>query len=272
MDAGPIDIDLLPPEPQRAAALPVYPSLLPGESFASWMTRTAARYHLSARHFLADVLGWQPSKARWHAAGLLTEQHHRLAAAMVVSVETLRDFTPTTGLAYHASVCPACLAEDKEPYRRALWSTLDCTVCARHGLLLIDHCGRCRSPVDVPWQIRAAGDCPATLAHCGRCGNLLAARSGIPAEPSPIRLNNPIVVGLLQAVLTSPEGLAAACGQVWTPVPAKPRRAIPEWCVADRYSLQCITEWLTADAARLDWCLAQSQRPTTPHAASLCIL
>lgn len=76
---------------------------------------------------------------------------------------------PPTGRAYGQSsfgqqVCPACLAEDREPYFRTSWRLSFYSVCLRHRRMMIDRCPGCSSPIHLPNVATGA-----TLVHCGSC-------------------------------------------------------------------------------------------------------
>jgi hypothetical protein len=43
--------------------------------------------------------------------------------------------------------CPACLAEDVIPYFRKQWRVAFVTICVRHGIMLLDRCPKCKSPL-----------------------------------------------------------------------------------------------------------------------------
>jgi hypothetical protein len=78
--------------------------------------------------------------------------------------------------------CPACLSEDAVPYFRRSWCLAFVTVCARHGLRLLDRCAACRAWLRFE---RTSLDAE-SLAVCYRCNSDLRSapmRRIQPGEP-----------------------------------------------------------------------------------------
>lgn len=63
-------------------------------------------------------------------------------------------------------MCPACLAEDPEPYLRRQWRYAWHTACLHHGTLLLDRCPACCAPI-APHLLVARAPCIALCSHCG---------------------------------------------------------------------------------------------------------
>lgn len=63
--------------------------------------------------------------------------------------------------------CPVCLQEDKTPYYRRRWRLAWHTECQKHGVLLLDRCSECHSPL-APNRLSAMDRHLATCATCRR--------------------------------------------------------------------------------------------------------
>jgi hypothetical protein len=102
----------------------------------------------------------------------LVSPGHDPGAAVWPWVLTLgaRNRRRRAGLQY----CPECLAQDRSPYFRRVWRLVWHVGCSEHGVLLLDHCTRCQSPVE-PHRCVAAHR---TLNVCASCeGDLRSGRS-----------------------------------------------------------------------------------------------
>jgi hypothetical protein len=84
-------------------------------------------------------------------------------------------------------VCPACLAEDREPYLRRLWLTGWAAVCPRHQAVLATNCPHCHAELRAP-TLRMSDH--AGLGCCHRCRRLLAGLAGDPAHPAVLTLQS----------------------------------------------------------------------------------
>ena len=79
--------------------------------------------------------------------------------------------------------CPACLADDVVPYYRLGWRLAWHSLCDVHGLVLLDRCPACRSPLE-PHRLEIR-DASNTL--CATCSEDL--RSGTTCEAAPAGLD-----------------------------------------------------------------------------------
>jgi len=154
---------------------PTHPHPLPNELLSSWLVRLAHANGLKVQTFCQLVFGreWQvwvrdvdrfapewlikamcmhtgtPEKIAWRST--LAEYEgwlypHRNVAG------TLRWITPLhihnrKREGYGLAFCPACLAEDEEPYFRLSWRVAFYTFCPYHDILMYDHCPNCSAPV-----------------------------------------------------------------------------------------------------------------------------
>jgi hypothetical protein len=145
---------------------------MPDEPAASWAVRFAARYHVSVRPLLAEVLGIRVEAWRADSFARVLQPHHDpIRDAMNIPNQT-RLFEPaeltrnlTTSLdtyltQYHprawrglpsSRFCPLCLAEHDGAWRHE-WAQPLAMICRDHELLLVSGCPRCRG---TPWSSSA---------------------------------------------------------------------------------------------------------------------
>jgi hypothetical protein len=95
--------------------------------------------------------------------------------------------------------CPACLAEDAQPYFRRSWRLAFVTVCPKHRLLLSDSCSHCQNPVQIRYIDRGSSRRDVgqnSIIHCYACGADLRQNHQFSATKSSIPQS------LLQVTLT----------------------------------------------------------------------
>jgi hypothetical protein len=145
---------------------------MPDEPAASWAMRFAARYQVSVRPLLAEVLGIRVEAWRADSFARVLQPHHDLIReAMKIPNQTplfepaelTRDLTTcldTYLTQYHprgwrgrpsSRFCPRCLAEHDGAWRHK-WAQPLAMLCRDHELLLVCGCPRCRG---TPWSSSA---------------------------------------------------------------------------------------------------------------------
>lgn len=185
-------------------AIPV--PLLPDELLSSWLTRAALAQGCDPLVLTGDV--WPRWRVWTHDPdrGVPKERLDALsavsgipatafeAATLLPSVVTLFGETVTTksvwpwilavgarnrqrhgGLQY----CPACMAEDRQPYFRVPWRVAWHAVCSQHGIALQDRCPGCAIPLEPHLLTAVDGN----LAICPRCHADL--RLAVPVQADP---------------------------------------------------------------------------------------
>jgi hypothetical protein len=190
-----------------------------GELFSSLLTRNAHAHASEAYRF--TNLFW-PGRAIWNrdvdrcgdkmwfseVAGLLGMPSEQIAA---MSLERYRLALDPDGsvqrgdlqLLLSAGVfhrvrrrhavqyCPACLAEDRQPYFRRMWRLGFLTLCPKHGASLLDACTFCDAPI-MPHRTL-----PGRLTLCQDCGTSL-----ITATPPDMRAVSPSLLAMQHSLLT----------------------------------------------------------------------
>jgi hypothetical protein len=96
----------------------------------------------------------------------------------------------------HQQVCPRCLSE--QGYARTEWDLIAYPACHHHGLILLDHCGRCGRGI--------SPDRPA-LEVCS-CGRYLVAESRA-ADPAVVQWSRLVVSTLAKTAVIDGVGLGA---------------------------------------------------------------
>jgi hypothetical protein len=159
-------------EAHSPARLPLAVRPMPDEPAASWAVRFAARYHVSVRPLLAEVLGIRVEAWRADSFARVLEPHHDLIrdamnipnqTPLFEPAELTRDLTTcldTYLTQYHprawrgrptSRFCPLCLAEHDGVWRHE-WAQPLAMLCRDHELLLVSGCPRCRG---TPWSSSA---------------------------------------------------------------------------------------------------------------------
>lgn len=159
--------------PHRVRPLPARPVPLPGESLTSLLRRAArAMEYRSFRQIqdlvvtnkavAADADCLPPGLEMKYLAALLHCETSQLAAMTVHGFAGSLVLVPegfanpevcdrTTIARYFAMgshpVCPACLAQDLEPYERLVWRFQPIPMCLTHGCLLLRQCPGCGRPL-----------------------------------------------------------------------------------------------------------------------------
>lgn len=171
----------------------MHPQPQAGESLTSWLTRLARANASSLSSWLAAERGTfaprtdddrRDAPALW---SLLAERAAVEGGALAVRALTLLDVEATFGRRaasrwllstdrrggrFKARWCPACVAEDEEPYLRRCWRLEWVLWCPRDGARLRDACCACGAALDVQ-RVRWADP----LLSCWRCEAPLADRS-----------------------------------------------------------------------------------------------
>ena len=75
-------------------------------------------------------------------------------------------------MGYGQQFCPACLAEDVNPYFRKRWRVAFYTFCTKHNIMMLDRCPECGSGVTFHRieQGRYGGAYECSIAMCHECG------------------------------------------------------------------------------------------------------
>ncbi|WP_080931391.1 TniQ family protein [Xanthomonas arboricola] len=173
-----------------------HPRIHEGESFSSWLHRSAQANGVGDHSFCRQALG---ERASWNrdidrfadtpmllsAAQAMGEQAERLHNSVIASVEG-RMFTEhrsrgeltwvlPVGMrnrkrrAFGQQYCPECLS-DSEPWLRLKWRFAWMTVCTIHHVALHDACSRCGSPI----LLHRMSSHPKRGLLCSHCGERLA--------------------------------------------------------------------------------------------------
>ena len=150
--------------------LPARPVPRPGESLTSLLRRAAqAMEYRGARQVqdllaITDTVRFDPdcllpgtemeclaALLRCDIERLVSMTAHHFAGLLVLSPQGSAPPTacdPTTVARYFVNgahpVCPACLAQDSEPYERLLWRFRPLAICLLHGCMLLRQCPKCR--------------------------------------------------------------------------------------------------------------------------------
>lgn len=179
-----IPIEIQPPDPSvRRGLWPVQPVPAATESLSSWLGRTALGNGLAPADVLAELRRLRvrthlldadmnlPAKAAT-AIGRWTGHSTAVLAGMTLSGNAALLALPLATQAQAGrpaprhQYCPACLAEDREPYFRLLWSVCWVVSCLIHKCLLVSGCPRCGAgsqTMDIQCHLR-------DLAQCAVCG------------------------------------------------------------------------------------------------------
>ncbi len=185
-----------------------HPRLHVGESFSSWLHRSAQANGISDHSFCRQVFGerasWNRDLDRFggeqllHSASLATgENLERLRSGVLgIYVGTLFKEFRTAGelhwvlpmgirgrkrTAFGQQYCPACLGS-REPWLRLMWRLAWVTVCSEHQVLLHDCCTNCSAPI----SLRRLSSHPVRGFVCSVCGYRLAG-TGVPARQAEVR-------------------------------------------------------------------------------------
>ena len=128
-----------------------------GEAITSWVSRTAARYDLTAMEFVRYVLGHRLiSPGRLERIDYKADEELETALAAAASLSPARvralRIVSDDGAAgcWHRmrrAWCRACMRADTEErgevHERATWRLGSCVVCPEHRIMLEDTCCRC---------------------------------------------------------------------------------------------------------------------------------
>ncbi|WP_372380085.1 TniQ family protein [Xanthomonas sp. NCPPB 1062] len=175
-----------------------HPRLHTGESFSSWLHRSAQANGVADHSFCRQVLG---ERATWNrdldrfandvmldAASRATgEEFERLRCSVIASASgrvfsahsergTL-DWVLPLGMrgrkrkAFGQQYCPECLAADA-PWLHLRWRFAWSIVCSIHGVALRDSCMACGSPI----SLHRLSSHPLRGFLCSHCGNRLAGK------------------------------------------------------------------------------------------------
>lgn len=204
----------------RASLWCAHPRLRPGESFSSWLHRSAYANGLSNHTYCRYVFGGRPVWNRdvdhlpnddmlQAAADATLETAARLRSATLSAFSgLLYEGTPHGGHfpwvlslgVYHRTrrrhgqqFCPACLREGT-PWLRLEWRLAWAVCCPEHGCYLRDACHRC----DVPFVFHRASLAVPGRLECHACGaNVLATPAGFVEAPhAVVRLHQSLVRSL----------------------------------------------------------------------------
>ena len=170
------DIDLSEVSiPKRSSLMSLVPHGLGSgevESLWSYMHRLAEAHSVRFTTFLLDYLGqfshelfgracrlgrrrgdWQDLVKALHGVTFgsrVSRLLERLTSQKGLEHLTLIPLNRTAGLNVFLrktqAWCPACLAEDKDPYARLIWTIEGVTHCPRHGTPLETLCSACKKP------------------------------------------------------------------------------------------------------------------------------
>jgi hypothetical protein len=147
---------------------------LPGESLSHFLGRVRRRNYISATQ-LGTLAGIGAVVSRWekfrHNPFPSMEELEALGALLGVDVALLRAMLPPPGESLKMEpirLCGACCGE--ESYHRLEWQFQSTWRCAKHGLLLLSRCPKCRADFDIPalWE----------FGSCKRCGTPYGALEG----------------------------------------------------------------------------------------------
>lgn len=196
-----------------AALWPIRYKPLPDELLSSWLVRLAHGHGLKVQTFCNVIFGnrfqvWNRDVDRLAPKWLVDELSRRTGTPLAIALgTTLRAYEGVlyrrfrsagilnwilTLKMYHRKrkgfglqYCPACLAEDNAPYFRKQWRLALLTVCRRHGLMLLDRCPTCHTPIAVHRvdmsKLMAGEDF--SLSFCHACGfDLRASQTVHPNE------------------------------------------------------------------------------------------
>lgn len=180
--------------------LPVHPKPLPDELLTSWIVRiaeaNAVKLHTLTRYLFGDHKRspWMRDVARSGPDWLIDKISEATGTPRVITKGTtfesyfgrvfpakqvsgqLRWLLPakirsSNRLGYSIQYCPVCLTEDRHQYFRRRWRIGFYTFCPVHGVMLLDSCPKCNSPVvvhrrDFTVDVSQAG----RISQCHVCG------------------------------------------------------------------------------------------------------
>ena len=154
---------------------PIHPKPLPDELLSSWILRLAYENDLNALTLCTLLFGYRKPIWNRDIDQLASEEIlNKLAQVTGTPIErvyetTLKSYdgilfekTNLSGTtrwvlslgiqhrkrhAFGLQYCPKCLAEDKKPYFRRIWRLALITTCTKHGVVLLDRCPHCKSPI-----------------------------------------------------------------------------------------------------------------------------
>ncbi|WP_407469806.1 TniQ family protein [Xanthomonas campestris] len=185
-----------------------HPRLYEGESFSSWLHRSAQANGVGDHSFCRQALGerasWNRDIDRFADSSMLLaasnstgERIERLQHSVIASVEG-RMFKEHRGRgeltwvlpigirsrkrkAFGQQYCPVCLSNEK-PWLRLKWRFAWMTVCSIHQVVLHDACRRCGSPI----ILHRISSHPQRGLLCSHCGDRLAG-VGLPATQAEVQ-------------------------------------------------------------------------------------
>ncbi|WP_319542716.1 TniQ family protein [uncultured Pseudodesulfovibrio sp.] len=180
--------------------LPVHPKPLPDELITSWIVRiaeaNAVKLHTLTRFLFGDHKrspwvrdvarsgpDWLVDKisevigvSRNVVRGTTFDSYFRKVFPCKQVSGQLRWLLPakirsSNRLGYSIQYCPVCLSDDTHQYFRRRWRMGFYTFCAVHGLMLLDACPQCDSPIvihrrDFTVDVNQAGK----ISQCHVCG------------------------------------------------------------------------------------------------------
>ena len=255
--------------------LPAREPLLPGESLASLIRRTASAMGYERHHTLLALLeeaGDLPAHLNHLETGgvlerlgiLLRRSPEELKSATVHSYAPKLMLTAKTApatdacdsktiLRYfqsaHPPICPVCFQEDTAPYERLAWSLRAVPLCFKHRAFLIGSCPQCR---------RALRRTRLDLAVCP-CGFDLRELPTRPCADAAVGLSQQIHAWFQGESLPLPS-LPASATLWWLERLAASIRKSPTWCERTREAFMIPTEapeeflpWLAAAELLEDW-------------------
>lgn len=249
--------------------LPIAPRPHDDELLSSWQGRVACRYGVD-REALGLALGLPAALAapRGFAAAdyapdaevaTAWAQSCRLDPARLESLALGRRRAQDRYVWAHEAggafvgfpACPACLDEDaqagRDQYLRRAWLRVEALLCARHGLFLVEDCGRCNAR-GFGFALR---DGAARLV-CRRCGAVVQQASGEGRGPGP---GEQAVLAALGATPPDDDAMATA-RLLWSlPRPGMSRRPLLFWIVDRPRSSRGMARDRAAplSTASLDW-------------------
>ncbi|QHU98944.1 TniQ family protein [Synechocystis sp. CACIAM 05] len=147
---------------------------LPGESLSHFLGRVRRQNHLSPGG-LGQLAGIGAVVSRWekfrHNPFPSPEELGALGDLLGIDVAVLRAMLPPVGESLKMEpirLCGACCGE--ESYHRLEWQFQSTWRCAKHGLLLLSRCPKCRADFEIPalWE----------FGGCKRCGTPYGALEG----------------------------------------------------------------------------------------------